>query len=51
VWSQVPFDRLEIRETTTANENEYFGAVSTSQVPLPNEIFSDRFEVVIPESE
>jgi len=44
VWTQVPFDRLEIRETTTANENEYFGTVSTSQQPLPPPIFADGFE-------
>ena len=45
VWAQAPFDRLEIRETTTANENEYFGTVSTSQQPLPPPpIFADGFE-------
>ena len=44
VWAQAPFDRLEIRETTTANENEYFGTVSTSQQPLPPPIFVDGFE-------
>ena len=44
IWAQVPFDRLEIRETTTANENEYFGTVSTSQQPLPPPIFVDGFE-------
>ena len=44
VWAQAPFDRLEIRETTTANENEFFGTVSTSQQPLPPPIFADGFE-------
>ena len=45
VWAQAPFDRLEIRETTSANENEYFGTVSTSQQPLPPPpIFADGFE-------
>ena len=44
VWAQAPFDRLEIRETTTANENEFFGTVSTSQQPLPPPIFVDGFE-------
>ena len=44
VWAQAPFDRLEIRETTTTNENEYFGTVSTSQQPLPPPIFVDGFE-------
>ena len=44
VWAQAPFDLLEIRETTTANENEYFGTVSTSQQPLPPPIFADGFE-------
>lgn len=49
VWAQVPFNRLEIRETPTANENEFFGTVSTSQMPLPSQIFTDRFEVLIPQ--
>ena len=44
VWAAVPFNRLEIRETTTANENEYFGAVSTSSSPLGTRLFEDRFE-------
>jgi hypothetical protein len=45
VWAQVPFDRLEIRETTSANDSEYFGTVSTSQQPLPPPpIFADGFE-------
>ena len=44
VWTQVPFDRLEIRETTTANENEFFGTVSISQQPLQPPIFADGFE-------
>ena len=44
VWSRIPFDRLQIRETTTANENEYFGTVSISQQPIPREIFVDDFE-------
>ena len=44
VWAQAPFDRLEIRETTTANDSEFFGTVSTSQQPLPPPIFADGFE-------
>jgi hypothetical protein len=44
VWSREPFNRLEIRETTTENENEFFGTVSVSQVPLPRTIFRDGFE-------
>lgn len=44
VWTQVPFDRLEIRETTTSNENEFFGTVSISQQPLQPPIFADGFE-------
>ena len=44
IWAQAPFDRLEIRETTTANDSEYFGTVSTSQQPLPPPIFADGFE-------
>lgn len=31
VWSPRPFDRMQIREVATANENEYFGSVWTSQ--------------------
>lgn len=46
VWAREPFDRLEIRETTTANENEFFGTVSISQTPLPRTIFNDGFEPV-----
>ena len=42
VWSQVLFDRLEIRETTTANENEFFGSVFTGG--LPPILFRDDFE-------
>ncbi len=49
VWAQVPFNRLEIRETPTANENEFFGTVSTSRMPLPNLIFADRFTVPPPQ--
>lgn len=44
VWASEPFDRLEIRETTTANENEFFGTVSISLTPLPRVIFEDGFE-------
>ena len=44
VWSREPFDRLEIRETTTANENEFFGTVSISREPLPRFVFEDDFE-------
>jgi hypothetical protein len=36
------FDRLEIRETTTANENEFFGTVSPGG--LPPILFQDDFE-------
>lgn len=44
VWAREPFDRLKIRETATANENEFFGTVSISQMPLPTTVFNDRFE-------
>lgn len=44
VWSPEPFDRLEIRETATANENEFFGTVSISQTPFTGLLFADRFE-------
>lgn len=44
VWSREPFDRLEIRETTTANENEFFGTVSIGREPLPRFVFEDGFE-------
>lgn len=44
VWSREPFDRLEIRETTTANENEFFGTVSIGREPLPWFVFEDGFE-------
>lgn len=44
VWAAVPFNRLEIRETPTANQNEFFGPVSTSQTPLSSVLFKDRFE-------
>lgn len=44
VWAREPFNHLEIRETTTANENEFFGTVSISQIPLPRTIFEDAFE-------
>ncbi len=44
VWSREPFDRLQIRETTTANENEFFGTVSISREPLPRFVFEDGFE-------
>jgi len=44
VWAREPFDRLEIRETTTANENEFFGTVSISREPLPRFVFEDGFE-------
>lgn len=40
-----PFDRLEIRETATANENEFFGTVSISRLPLPRIVFADGFEL------
>jgi hypothetical protein len=44
VWSAAPFNRLEIRETSAANENEFFGTVSISEIPLPGRLFTDRFE-------
>ncbi|WP_203594763.1 choice-of-anchor Q domain-containing protein [Wenzhouxiangella limi] len=44
VWAREPFNRLQIRESSAANENEFFGTVSTSQRPLPRTIFSDRFD-------
>ncbi|NEZ04936.1 right-handed parallel beta-helix repeat-containing protein [Wenzhouxiangella sp. XN201] len=44
VWAREPFNRLEIRETTTANENEFFGTVSISQALLPRAVFADGFE-------
>lgn len=44
VWAREPFDRLEIRETTTANENEFFGTISISQLPVPRTVFADGFE-------
>jgi len=43
LWAAVPFNRLEIREASTANENEFFGTVSTGQSPLPTRLFRDRF--------
>jgi hypothetical protein len=40
VTSDSPFDKMEIRETTGASENEYFGEFYTSSLPPvpPNEI-------------
>lgn len=44
VWSTVAFDALSIRETSTANENEFFGTVFTGQTRLPDLPFADGFE-------
>lgn len=51
-WSDQLFDRVEIRETSTANENEYFGRVYTSARPPPPKLLpsggsSDRFSAAI----
>lgn len=35
IWSSIPFDRLSIRETPTANENKFFGTIFVSQVERP----------------
>lgn len=43
VWSREPFDKIQIREDSTANENEYFGTVWVGQIPLPVTIFRDDF--------
>jgi hypothetical protein len=44
IWSREPFDRLEIRETTTANENEFFGTVAISRRAMPWFVFENGFE-------
>ncbi|MGK7296247.1 MAG: choice-of-anchor Q domain-containing protein [Candidatus Wenzhouxiangella sp. M2_3B_020] len=44
IWSREPFDRIEIRETTTANENEFFGTVAISREPMPWFVFENGFE-------
>jgi hypothetical protein len=35
VWSDIAFDRIEIRETVGASENEFFGQLYSGSVPLP----------------
>ncbi|MCK7595043.1 FG-GAP repeat domain-containing protein [Pseudomarimonas salicorniae] len=35
LWSELPFDRIELRETSAANENEYIGAFYVSAMPPP----------------
>lgn len=35
IWSPVPFSLLQIRESPTANENEFFGRVYTSDARTP----------------
>lgn len=35
VWSDVPFDRLEIHETSGGIDDEYFGEFFTGTAPLP----------------
>ena len=35
VWSDAAFDRVEIRETTGAIENEFFGQFYTGTTPIP----------------
>jgi len=44
VWSAATFNRLEIRESSAANENEFFGTVSISEISLPGRLYTDRFE-------
>lgn len=51
IWSPIPFVKLEIREASDANENEYFGAVFTSLDPAPDSespFFEESFSSGLP---